>query len=541
MGFRFHGGSGGGGVTLGPAQNTFGTTSTASKAAAETLRNTYAGANAAWLAQYNGDRSFMIRLVWTNNAQAYQRRNAAGTAWEDVTRVAPGTKGDRGDVGPGVPDGGAVMDLLFKTGAGNQATGWRRLLDMDIPSSIARDSEVVTQIQNAIQNHLANAGHLTPQQAADIANSFVDARVAGSGASRQLLLFRASGAGHLAVDLPENTATGGDGVSLADALAAIVAGDGIDIDRTSPGLIRISAHGGAASSGPLPMAALGQPNLAHTDITESGVLDSDGATVGRFAYSVVDGAADSGEHNIRWDPAATAHSLPDGASYDSATGILTLPAGIWIIEAVMSLIVMRSATQAANDNTIADIQARLYEGGQLRYSEGVFFWGQVNNHPTLSVTGSLVIPEGRTDTVQVRLVSTPGGSTNPTLQTVVENAHMEAIRIGNSGDAPPLQEQHIRAGWSADTSIADAELSATSPTNTVRLGTNASGLNYLALWRSDADGGNPTEVHISGGGNARNTFGAATDRTIGGVPGKLIVSATRQNADLLGGELVRLV
>ena len=220
-------------------------------------------------------------------------------------------------------------------------------------------------------------------------------------------------------------------------------------------------------------------------------------------------------------------------------GILTLPHGVWIIEAVMAIIVRNSATAAANDNTIAAVAARLYEGGQLRYSEDAFFWGQINNHPTLSVTGSLVIPEGTTDTVQVRLISTPGGSANPTLQTIVENAHLEAIRLGDAS-AAVAQAQHIRAGWSADAVIAAAELSATSPSDSVTLPL-ASGFQYLALWRSDADGGDPTEVHIAGGGNARNTFGAAVDRAFGGVPGKLIVSVTEQNADLLSGENVRLV
>ena len=109
---------------------------------------------------------------------------------------------------------------------------------------------------------------------------------------------------------------------------------------------------------------------------------------------------------------------------------------------------------------------------------------------------------------------------------------------------PPILEQHIRAGWSADQAISDAELSASSATHTVVLGA-AVGFNYLALWRSDADGWDPSEVHIAGGGNARNTFGPAVARThptgAGGVPGQLIVSVTRQNATLLGGENVRLV
>ena len=90
------GGGGGSGFGLGPKDNTFGTTSTANRAAAETLRNTYATANAAWLTEYNGDRSFWIQLVWTGNAFVVQRRNSAGTAWEDVTPVIRGGTGPAG-------------------------------------------------------------------------------------------------------------------------------------------------------------------------------------------------------------------------------------------------------------------------------------------------------------------------------------------------------------------------------------------------------------------------------------------------------------
>ena len=92
-------GSGGGsGFALGPAQNTFGTTSTANKAAAIALLTTYATANTAWLAKYTADRSFFIQLVWTGNASAFQRRNAAGSAWEDVTGIVRGQKGNPGPV-----------------------------------------------------------------------------------------------------------------------------------------------------------------------------------------------------------------------------------------------------------------------------------------------------------------------------------------------------------------------------------------------------------------------------------------------------------
>ena len=88
---------GGGGFSLGPAQNTFGTTTTANRAAAVTLRNSYATANATWLALYNANRSFYIQLVWTGNASVVQRRNAAGDDWEDVTGIIRGSTGAMGN------------------------------------------------------------------------------------------------------------------------------------------------------------------------------------------------------------------------------------------------------------------------------------------------------------------------------------------------------------------------------------------------------------------------------------------------------------
>lgn len=92
------GGRGGGVLGLGPEQNTFGDATTTDRAAAEALRDTYQGNNAAWLAQYNGNRSFWIRLAW-DDGTIEQRRNAAGTGWEDVTNVIRGPAGADGAEG----------------------------------------------------------------------------------------------------------------------------------------------------------------------------------------------------------------------------------------------------------------------------------------------------------------------------------------------------------------------------------------------------------------------------------------------------------
>ena len=88
-------GGGGAGAGLGPAQNTFGDNSTASRAAAEALRNTYQGAHATWLAEYNDDLALWIRLDW-DDGTVIQRRNGAGTAWEDVTQVITGLGEEQG-------------------------------------------------------------------------------------------------------------------------------------------------------------------------------------------------------------------------------------------------------------------------------------------------------------------------------------------------------------------------------------------------------------------------------------------------------------
>ena len=146
--------------------------------------------------------------------------------------------------------------------------------------------------------------------------------------------------------------------------------------------------------------------------------------------------------------------------------------------------------------------------------------------PRFEDNGAMVLNVGRTSDTRSILVR-------------VGLASMDVVSLERI-TGMPAQAEHIRAGWSADAAVVESELGTTSDTDSVVLPA-ASGFQYLGLWRSDADGGDPTEIHISGGGNARNTFGSASDLAVGGVPGKLVVSVTRQNATLLSGETVRLV
>ena len=182
MGFDFEGGGSAVGSQLGPEQNIFGigttvTTApgyTADKAAAETLRDAYATANAAWLALYTGDRSFYIRLIWTGNATAFQRRDTAGTGWEDVSRIVPGTTGTTGAVGPAGPTRTATqIAALLDAFIGNAL--WRSRLtgsdlldavDLAVGSTVWRTAHTAlrsaTQIVAALDLYLLGTAWRTP-------------------------------------------------------------------------------------------------------------------------------------------------------------------------------------------------------------------------------------------------------------------------------------------------------------------------------------------------------------------------------------------
>ena len=112
----------------------------------------------------------------------------------------------------------------------------------------------------------------------------------------------------------------------------------------------------------------------------------------------------------------------------------------------------------------------------------------------------------------------------------------------NYGGTPiPVTAHDLIAGWSADTTITDAEITAgaTSTTNSVVLPISTGSL-YMFVWRADADGGDPSEVHIGAAGNSRTLFETAVARAVGGVAGQMLVSVNTFNTGLTGGETVRV-
>jgi hypothetical protein len=100
---------GGGGFSLGPAQNVF---TGATRAAAESARDTYFTNNPANLTQYNQDTALNIILEYTDNGDGvaiYQVRNNAGTEWLDNSS-SRGVAGRDGMANiPNAPDGTIPM------------------------------------------------------------------------------------------------------------------------------------------------------------------------------------------------------------------------------------------------------------------------------------------------------------------------------------------------------------------------------------------------------------------------------------------------
>ena len=162
MGIGFEGGGGSGGLVgaLGPEQNVFGVSTTADKAAASALLTTYAAANAAWLAEYDGNRSFYVLLRWTGGAEQLQRRNVAGTAWEDAVGIVvgpDGAQGVKGDTGSNpvvlTPAYSAANNRITMTGLAAPTSG--TLIFALMPANLDRDDTDLTVAAGTIEETLS--------------------------------------------------------------------------------------------------------------------------------------------------------------------------------------------------------------------------------------------------------------------------------------------------------------------------------------------------------------------------------------------------
>ena len=115
------------------------------------------------------------------------------------------------------------------------------------------------------------------------------------------------------------------------------------------------------------------------------------------------------------------------------------------------------------------------------------------------------------------------------------------VRLSQLHERPGSSAFAIRAGWSVDAVADAAELTASSVSNMLTI-PDDSGALHLAVWRSDAAGGDPSEVHVAAARGWRGLFGAAVSlEDMNGVPGEVIVTVDAQDADLLSGETLQVI
>lgn len=140
-----YGGSGGGGFTLGPAQNVF---TGADRAAAEAARDTYQAVNASWLATYNGNVDLNIRLEYTESGNAvalYQVRDSSGASWVDNSS-AIGVQGERGI-------DGTVLEFSDETSRDTFFASRRDMLRNNLPIMVTvRDETIELQTWTGATN-----------------------------------------------------------------------------------------------------------------------------------------------------------------------------------------------------------------------------------------------------------------------------------------------------------------------------------------------------------------------------------------------------
>ena len=221
----------------------------ANRAGAQAARDTAITNVPAELAQFDGNPNLAIILTVTGtdpDTTVYQVRR--GGAWADVTNVVRGPGPTAQQVTAGVEAG-----VKPYARAGGPLPG-----DGDIAAEIARDAEVAAAIAN-LRNGV-KAAYDTLKELADKVVTGVAVRNGrivlthddGSETSADATGLARTDAQINALIQAAITAAGGagggGGVSVAQALAAILAGSGVSIDRSQAGQITISASGGAPLS-----------------------------------------------------------------------------------------------------------------------------------------------------------------------------------------------------------------------------------------------------------------------------------------------------
>ena len=599
---------GAGGLTLGPPTNEF---TAATKAAAETLRNTYATANATWLASYDDEPTYTITINWpaTPTNTVFQARRSS--SWADVTGLVRGPKGTAGDDGDqarfevyayintatapvAAPTGGTFVQTTgtltvpvgYTAVPSTPASGSKTYRTAAVVNP-ANDTDTVTLVWSVpaglpayLAAALAEAAQTAAETARDLAQQYAgQAQDIPAGSPRGVLVATSP-------TLP----TGAVGSNTVIAFGAAElwtlganAPDGYEAGPTASNerLYLPDIHP-AGSNGMFVVVEVGGVEIAEVFVSQGGIQGATGAdrrlilpvsltadalvrvgfwprsgatasyiqitgnsdtlpvdTVVKVYLAVVRGSGGTGDGDGA--PGADGTDGMDGAP--GADGMDGAPGADGMDGAPGA-----DGTDGAPgaDGTDGAPGADGTDGAPgADGTDGAPGADGTDGAPGADGTdgapgadGAGAAPAQDEGTV---VVSTPtaynfvGAGV-----TLTDDGGVATITIPGGGT--PVTSHDLWAGWSADASVIASEVlaGASSDSDSVTLPT-AAGSQYLFVWRADADGGDPDEVHIAGGGNQRNLFGDATALTVDSVAGQLIVTITTQNAGLLSGETLRIV
>lgn len=169
---------------------------------------------------------------------------------------------------------------------------------------------------------------------------------------------------------------------------------------------------------------MGQENLENTTEAQSGLYSS--GTTGGFLTIPTGNDAYGTTTTLRWNIGMARHSIPTGVRYNETTGTLSLPPGVWAVEAMAMFTI--SSLNRRNDAQRVYPELLLREGNIYTYKESSYWRSSLDTDATLSVAGIIFVPSGtKTVEIHARSIADGAGAT-----TLIQNAHFEAVRLGGT-------------------------------------------------------------------------------------------------------------
>ena len=497
------GGGGGAGFTLGPATNTFGVITT-TMAAAVTLRDDYATANADWLAQYDANGALMVRLLHTGTPGATYYVRAA-SAWVTVTAAIEGPRGPGGIDGTA---GGGAWDLLgtfSQTVSTVQDDIWLDLgfawptdTDWMIVSRLGGNASVPMYIPDITGRTAGLVGGTPVAAQRRLVN---DAGLAGT------VYLGVTAAGGALIEFSQNHTTAVT-IRFFEYVPSDVQAMG---GGTSEARVQqlINATSLSALQGMVTDAQIPDAIFRDAELTAAAVQTLLGLTATEV-NDIFTGASITGQ-------------VVTFTQNDGTTATITIPAGTGgMADGVVASGAFNATgteltlTLDTGGTVVIDVPALLRGAGA---ADGSFLFGTGVPATTLGIDGDAYL-------------DTDAG-------TIYKKASSAWSLEFTAQEAQTGSGVRIAVGWSADQVATAAELTATSETDTVTVPTNT-GNQYLLVWDADVYGDLNGIYYGQSPNNSISAYEDPVALELDGVAGMVRVSSSILVGSVIGGRDLRV-